>query len=139
MEFHLGDILSITTGRLVSPRHIDGVYDILNFMTGDNLFTHQLPRASRDCKPELKRQFPQLFTPEIDYAIVELDKMLETPDGIANPQNVVNEWVAQLAAKYGETLEVSPLKPGTYKAKGPLTELSEMMRPEQKIITVVTP
>ncbi len=59
-SFHLGDILSITTGRLVSLRHIDGVYDILNFMTGDNLFTHQLPRASRECAPELKKQFPAL-------------------------------------------------------------------------------
>jgi hypothetical protein len=35
--FHLGDVLTITTGRLVSPRHMDGVYDVLNFMTGDNL------------------------------------------------------------------------------------------------------
>ena len=59
-KFHLGDVLSITTGRLVSPRHMDGVYDILNFMTGDNLFTHQLPRASDECKPHLLAQFPQL-------------------------------------------------------------------------------
>lgn len=34
-DFELGDILSITTGALVSRRHIDGVYDILNWMTGD--------------------------------------------------------------------------------------------------------
>jgi hypothetical protein len=25
--FHIGDILSITTGRLVSPRHMDGIYE----------------------------------------------------------------------------------------------------------------
>lgn len=30
-NFHLGDILSITTGRLVSRRHMEGVYDLLNF------------------------------------------------------------------------------------------------------------
>lgn len=52
-EFHIGDILSITTERLVSPRLIEGVYDILNYMTGDNLMTHQLPRASRHCAPYL--------------------------------------------------------------------------------------
>ena len=58
--FHLGDILSVTTSRLVSPRHIDGVYDILNWMTGDNLFTHQLPRASRECEGPLLAQHPDL-------------------------------------------------------------------------------
>jgi hypothetical protein len=33
--FHLGDILSVTTGCLVSPRGIAGVCDILNWMTGE--------------------------------------------------------------------------------------------------------
>ena len=58
--FHIGDILTITTGRLVSPRHVDGIYDILNFMTGDNLFTHQLPRGMDECAPSLREQFPDL-------------------------------------------------------------------------------
>lgn len=58
-SFHIGDILSITTGRLVSPRHIDGVYDILNWMTGDNLFTHQLPRAAGECAEWLAEQVRQ--------------------------------------------------------------------------------
>ena len=65
--FHISDILSITTGRLVSNRHIDGVYDILNFLTGDDLFTHQLPRASRECEPWMRTQYPYLFddNPEV--------------------------------------------------------------------------
>lgn len=49
--FHIGDILSVTTSRLVSPSHIDGVYSILNWMTCDNLYTHQLPRAADECAP----------------------------------------------------------------------------------------
>jgi hypothetical protein len=43
--FDLGDVLSITTGRLVSQRGMDGIYDVLNFMTGDDLMTHQLPKS----------------------------------------------------------------------------------------------
>lgn len=35
--FHIGDVLTVTTGRLVSPRHMYGVYEILNFLTGDRL------------------------------------------------------------------------------------------------------
>lgn len=59
-DFHIGDILSVTTGRLVSPEHIGGVYKILNWMTSENLMTHQLPRASRECEPFLKAQHPDL-------------------------------------------------------------------------------
>ena len=55
-QFHLGDILSVTHDKLLSPRHIKGVYDILNFMTADNLYTHQLPRAADEAKPSLLRQ-----------------------------------------------------------------------------------
>lgn len=46
--FHLGQLLSITTSKLVSPvgsSPIQGVYEILDFLTKDSLFTHQLPRA----------------------------------------------------------------------------------------------
>lgn len=35
-EFHVGDILSVITDRLVSPKHIGGVYDILGFMAGED-------------------------------------------------------------------------------------------------------
>ena len=59
-DFHIGDILSVTTGRLVSPRHIEGVYDILNWMTGESLFTHQLPRVSREAGPVLLAAHPQI-------------------------------------------------------------------------------
>lgn len=62
MRFHLGDILSITTGKLVSPDHMDGVYRILNHLTGDDLFTHQLPAAAKTMTPVLLAQFPQLAT-----------------------------------------------------------------------------
>ena len=88
-KFHLGDVLSTTTERLVSPRHISGVYDILNFMTGDDLFTHQLPRASEECKPYLLEQFPQLDTPEMDFAVAELGETLKTASGKAESEKLV--------------------------------------------------
>ena len=59
-NFHLSDILSITTGRLVSTRHMEGVYEILNWMTQDDLFTHQLGRASEECAPILCTLYPEL-------------------------------------------------------------------------------
>ncbi len=119
-KFHLGDVLSITTGRLVSPRHIDGVYDILGFMTGESLFTHQLPRAGDACKPALFEQHPQLK--DVDASNV-------------NEKNY-KQWLAEQVAKYGEKLSVSPLVNGKWEAKDPIEELSEMA-PNAKDISVV--
>lgn len=58
--FNLSDVLSITTGQLVSFRGMDGIYDILNHMTGDNLFASQLPRAIESCAPVLMSDHPWL-------------------------------------------------------------------------------
>ena len=57
--FHLGDILSLSTGRLVSLRHLDGVYDLLNFLKGEELST-QSPMVMDGVRPHLLRQFPWL-------------------------------------------------------------------------------
>ena len=137
-EFHLGDVLSITTGRLVSPRHIDGVYDILNFMTGDNLFTHALPRASDECKPHLVAQFPQLTTSEMDSAIAELGKSLKTKSGKAEAEKIVADWLTKQVAKYGEMFAVKPIPKGAHEFKNPIAEAAEMMGGPEKVIVIRT-
>ncbi len=136
-EFHLGTILSITTGRLLSPDGIGGVYEILNYMTGDNLFTHQLPRASRECEPWLLRQHPRLDSGEMQFAIGELIEMLKTPSGSAEPDLLAKGWLAKQTAIYGETLPVEPIPADDHERIHPLDEL-ERMAPG-KTVVVVTP
>lgn len=138
-EFHVGDVLSITTGRLVSLRHMDGVYDILDFMTGDNLFTHQLPRAGDECKSYLLEQFPQLATPEMDFAVAELGEMLKTPSGKKEPDKLIAGWFSKLiSGKYGvevkERLTVRPIPKSAHQIKNPIAEAVEMMGEHGKVI-----
>ena len=133
-------MLSITTGRLVSTRHIGGVYDILNFMTGDNLFTHQLPRASDECKPYLLEQFPQLDTPEMQFALGELIEMLNTEIDKKEPDKLILGWLSKLiSGKYGvvceEMLVVKPIPKGVHQFKNPIDEAHEMMG-QGKIIVI---
>jgi len=119
-KFHLGDVLSITSGKLVSPRLMDGVYDILNYMTGENLFTHQLPRAGDVCGPYLLKQFPRLKDADCE--------------GI-NQENW-KECLDTLVKEYGETLEVEPLPKGEYIPIDPITEAETMMGDPSKIVVV---
>ena len=121
--FHLGDILSVTTERLVSPRHIDGVYDILNWMTGDSLFTHQIPRANDECRPHLLAQHP-------DLADIDIPEFR----GAAH----VEQWLAQQVSRFGEYREVAPLADGDHTHINPLDELA-MNYPNVKVLGVVVP
>jgi hypothetical protein len=135
-EFSLGDVLSITTGRLVSERHMDGVYDILNWMTGDNLFTHVLPRAGRACEPILKAQFPQLNpddNPELMRAVVELVQSLDMP---GDRDRRIADWLWRLKQQYGDSFDVVPLR--EWESRSPLTELEEMVGPD-KVIAIQAP
>lgn len=50
-RFPINVVLSATTGQLLCD--IGDVYKILNHTTGDNLFTHQLPRAFDFTSPRL--------------------------------------------------------------------------------------
>jgi hypothetical protein len=122
--FDLGDVLSITTGRLVSQRGMDGIYDVLNFMTGDDLMTHQLPRAMDECAPRLLEQHPDLAE------VVVPDKF----DG----EHHVRCWVTKQKERFGESRSLRPLPAGDHPRIHPLTELA-MMAPGKPVIVVETP
>ena len=106
-KFDLASVLSVTTGRLLGEIGI--VYEILNYMTGDNLMTHQLPRASRQCESSLLEQFPQL-------------------SGINADEITPANWQEKLESykeKYGNEFDVIPLS--DYVGKNPIDEVIEMM------------
>jgi len=149
--FDISDVLSITTERLVSSRHMDGVYDVLNFMTGENLFTHQLVRASKVCKPELLRQFPVLDSGEMQFAVGELILRLDSDVAKGYESELVVRWISKLTDPNGylsaggkqriivpRRLEVTPLQDGGYEAQDPMDELASMVGDKTKIIQVVT-
>lgn len=122
MKFHLGTVLSITTGRLLSPDGIDGVYKILDYMTGDSLFTHQLPRVSRECKPFLIEQYPYLAN--VDASNVELNNW--------------EAWLHEKVREHGEYLEVALIPKESHVQKDPVQEAIEIMGPK-KVIVVESP
>lgn len=122
-SFHIGDILSITDGRLVSPRHVGGIYDILGWMTGESLMTHQLPRAMNECSGNLRAQHPDLAA-------------IQVPAGLGG-EDAVLAWLSEQVAVHGETREVAPLPEGEHTHVDPIAEI-KMMRPDLPILVVGT-
>jgi len=101
-EFHLGDILSVIYGRLLSPS-MNSVHEIQDFITGNT------PKLTCECKCYLSGQFPQLASPEMDFAIATLAEMLKSPVAKDDQDMLVVGWLAKQTAKYGETFTIQPI------------------------------
>lgn len=148
--FPLGDVLSITTGRFLSSRGMDGIYEILNYMTGDNLFTHQLPRAIDECAPWLLRRYPHLSRDALASELAELDRRLEKaqrwngiPDRSNRPASdrlragldtVLQGWLAGMTSRFGMMLPVEPIPKEDQTRRDPIEEIEHLIGPDWVIL-----
>lgn len=123
-QFHLGDLLSITTHYLVSPDGISGVYRIVDFVTGQQHMTHQLGRAADVITPVLLEQHPWLA--EI---VVPADEL--------QGEEAWMSWLAGQVERYGAMHDVEPMPFGAYVGREPIAELREMA-PHAQIIELET-
>ena len=141
--FHISDVLSVTTGRLVSSRHMGGIYDILNFLTGDSLFTHQLPRALRECAPWLRSQFPSIMedSPIIVKLLPVLDAKITNADKRKDAiQAACEQWVkmVQTEANLPEMLPVYEMGAEMHTHIDPIEEAKAMVG-DKRVILFPTP
>ena len=141
--FHISDVLSVTTGRLVSSRHMDGIYEILNFLTGDNLFTHQRPRAMNECKPWLRSTCPGLMdnSPGMSERLDDMDRRIKAvPQDREHIAVVIRDWVEDLriALKLPEMLPVYEMGEEMHTRIDPVEELEAMVG-KDRVIVVSSP
>jgi len=138
-RFPLRDILSVTTGRLLTKANgphdngIDAIYKLLGWMTEDSPFTHQLPRFADECKPWLLRWFPELATvDEIDLAFLG-DAIREIGGELG-----CERWLADVARNRrlrGE-YDVPRIPQDDHERKHPYDELVAMRGTDEGIIVV---
>jgi hypothetical protein len=118
-EFATADVLSTVTGRLVSK--IGGVYQVLNWMTGESLFTHQLPRVSREARPVLVAAYPVLQQAVDEAAQVTTENW--------------QEWLRTWEDRYGPTIAVPKFTAASHESIDPISEAAEIFPPD-KIIAI---
>lgn len=124
-EFDIGTILSVMTGRLVSPDSMGGVHALCDHLAGEALMTHQLTRVVWEAESWLREQFPDLAG-------------IGIPDDFGGSMEAVLAWLDGIAAEYGQTRMVRPLPLGDHTRIDPIAEL-RMMRPDAEIIAVALP
>lgn len=128
-KFHIGDILSITTGVILCDPSLvegrtspaDGLYDILNYMSGESLKAHAVSRAANEAKPCLEWQFP--WTKEV-----------QVPDFMhgagAFGQDAINKavfaFVQRMVAQYGAWHDVIPMCKDDHEHLTPLEDVLQI-------------
>ena len=139
--FTLRAVLTVTTGRLLTERKgpndngIGDLYDILNHMTRDNLFTHQLGRAAGECKLWLLRWFPELAV-FADGAT--LDKWIAA-DKTGTGQEAIKMWLAEMKVMFPEIrdeYEIEPIPQGDHDVKDPYDELVQMRGTAEGVVII---
>ena len=117
-DFPIHAVLSTVTGRLMGD--IGGVYEVLSWMTGESVFTHQLPRISREAQPVIVAAHPSL-----QQAIDEAEQV--------NRDNSL-EWLATWTQRYGETLAVPKFNHTQHERIDPMSELAEKVPPDRIVV-----
>jgi hypothetical protein len=124
-EFPIGDVLSVTTGVLVSRQHIGGVYEVCDYMTGAANFTHQLPRVSAEITPAIHQQHPWLA----DISVPDWDMEGKSRDEVGE---IVFAWLDSIEAEHGLTVTLEPL--AAYVAQDPIEEACDMVGAEKVFV-----
>jgi hypothetical protein len=92
--FATADVLSVGTSFLFGK--IGGVYKILNFLTGQDLYTHQLPRAVRETQDGLLAQVPWLKSPQF---LTSLDSFAALPED--ERRATFSSFVGMISGRFG--------------------------------------
>lgn len=94
-DFPLAVVLTVTTGKLLCT--MGEVYEVCEFLAGEPVFTHQLPRVSREAEPVILARYPEL-------------RDVEVPEGLDSFEKV-NAWLATIAPTYGTSRALEPRTP----------------------------
>lgn len=109
MECKTIDVISVLCGKIMGEP--GGVCELLNFMTGDDLYTSMLPVAMEVCGPFLADQHPELA----DACHQEAAPLSK-------------RTIRDLLRKFGESSNVNPLPDGLWFSKDPVGEVKKALK-----------
>lgn len=114
-SFPTPDVCSAATGYLVST--MDGVYRVLSFMDGESVYTHQIPRISREAQVAVIQQHPAFAETVAEAKQVTAENY--------------RDWVARWIERHGETIDLEPMTAGEHERIDPISEVAEKVHPSR--------
>jgi hypothetical protein len=123
-KFHIGVVLSVTTGKLLCP--FDELHEFLDYLTGQQLFTHQLSRAADSGAHYIYSLYPELEfidVPKIEGTSEQREKQVKDFLNYLVTSGIPKEY------------DLEPME--DFEAKNPIQELIEMRGSDEGIIPVI--
>ena len=109
-KFSLATVLSVITGcHFFGPNlsQNDEIQNFLEFVLGSKYNSLFLNDMMKKCRSYLLEQFPQFTTPEMESEIIKLKEAIDSANHeVEKFRKIINDWIAEQIAKYGETLTV---------------------------------
>lgn len=132
--FHLGDLLSFTTGAAVSPTLMDGIYKVAEHLIGGPVWTHQLVRLTPPIKAEIEAQHP--------WITAVAKPIFDFPDDISkdDAMELIMSWLRTQYRQYGELHDLTRSDVfGVRHQQDPIDELVGMVGADRVVTVVVDP
>lgn len=117
MMFPTEIILTIATGRHLGVPLIE-VQKALAYMTGDDVYTHQIPRCLKECGPIILERYPHL---------------LEGTEGLEGEDWIL--WAEKKVGEFGAMLDIQPIIDNMiHEVLDPVEEPAQQIGPDKVII-----
>lgn len=117
-EFATEAVVSAITGRLICE--IGAVYEVLSYLHGRSLYTHELPEAMRAA---LRCAALPAWLAALDHAHVTRDNW--------------QAWRGALIAAHGPTVSLTPIKWSALAERSPIETAVEMFGEDRVIVAEV--
>lgn len=123
MKFETAVIFSVCQPRVACE--FSKVHEAIEFLAGQSVWTHSLPRMLEALRPSLMQQFPWAYSDDAMAANQAIADAAESGDR-DSIMAVINSEMNKLSAKYGATHEAREINDPTSVYKNPLSEAEEM-------------
>jgi hypothetical protein len=111
-------ILSVTTHHLLTDGGMAAVHECMEYLAGEPVWSHQLPRVAEELTPWLHELHP-IFAKYDQHGLA------------SGPYRNYREWRDAMLAEIGPTLTVRPIPRARHTSIDPITEAVDMMFDEE--------
>lgn len=108
-EFTLAEVLGAISGYLLVDKGFDRIQELIEWVVGNPVFTHQIPSVAPWIQKALTKQFPDFNlanNPPLASDIEILVDALKSGDDTA-----ASALLRELRCRYGDSFQVAPLQP----------------------------
>ena len=137
MKLETAVVFSLCQPRLACD--LSKYYKAIQFIAGQSVFTHSIPRVLRGINPSLRSQFPWAFSEDAIAANQAIADFVDSQSGNRDREAIIDfigEEMAKLSEKYGDIHETKEIDDPTSVYQNPLQEAEEIFG--DKVIVVET-